>query len=255
MKYEEILKNTVKVKKVEKNKKGRDYIVGDIHGMYSNLEKKLKEIGFNKEKDRLFSVGDLVDRGEESFMVKKYLKEKWFFPVRGNHDEFVLRSFFKEDGFSNDRWKGDINGGSWFFKQKESDKSEIANLIKNLPISIELETDKGVVVIIHACIPLGHTWEDTKFELEGNNKEVISHVQWNRDRVSDAVEQNIPDIYKCYVGHTVVPEITELSNTIAVDTGSGYENIYSDLIREMKTNYKENKKSDFKIFLSIKEIK
>lgn len=242
MKYEEVLKKTKKVKRVEKNLLGKDYVVGDIHGMYSNLEKKLKEIGFDKEKDRLFSVGDLVDRGEESFMVKDYLKEKWFFAVRGNHDEFVLRSFFKENGFSNERWSGEINGGSWFFKQNESVKSEIANLIKDLPISIELETDKGIVVIIHACIPLGHTWKDTKFELEGNNKEVISHVQWNRDRVKDKIEQNIPDIYKCYVGHTVVLSVSEFSNTIAVDTGSGYEDLYKKMsIRNSP-------------FLSIKEI-
>ena len=36
------------------------YVVGDIHGAYSLLRDKLKEIKFDYNKDLLIAVGDLV---------------------------------------------------------------------------------------------------------------------------------------------------------------------------------------------------
>ena len=36
------------------------YVVGDIHGAYHLLKEKLKEVGFNYNKDLLIAVGDLL---------------------------------------------------------------------------------------------------------------------------------------------------------------------------------------------------
>jgi len=41
----------------------RDFAVGDIHGAFDALQRAMEAIGFDARKDRLFSVGDLVDRG------------------------------------------------------------------------------------------------------------------------------------------------------------------------------------------------
>ena len=48
------------------NTVGRDFAVGDIHGCFTELQRGLEAIGFDPSTDRLFSVGDLVDRGPES---------------------------------------------------------------------------------------------------------------------------------------------------------------------------------------------
>lgn len=53
---------------------GRDFVVGDIHGEFSKLSKLLSLVGFDEHSDRLFSVGDLVDRGPESRQVEHWLK-------------------------------------------------------------------------------------------------------------------------------------------------------------------------------------
>ena len=52
------------VKHFPLNDLGRDFIIGDLHGHWSVLERLLEEVSFDKAKDRLFSVGDLVDRGQ-----------------------------------------------------------------------------------------------------------------------------------------------------------------------------------------------
>lgn len=45
------------------NHAGRDFVVVDLHGCLDQLEALLKAIGFDPARDRLFSVGNLVDRG------------------------------------------------------------------------------------------------------------------------------------------------------------------------------------------------
>lgn len=54
------------IKHFEKNTKGKDYVVGDIHGCFSLLESRLKEINFDEKVDRLFSVGESGTRKRDS---------------------------------------------------------------------------------------------------------------------------------------------------------------------------------------------
>lgn len=48
------------------NTQGRDFIVGDMHGCRAMIDTLLAHVGFDGSRDRLFSVGDLVDRGPDS---------------------------------------------------------------------------------------------------------------------------------------------------------------------------------------------
>src|ERR1700694_5103865 len=100
----------MKIQHFTENKAGKDYCVGDIHGCFTLLQKKLDEIGFNETKDRLFSVGDLVDRGPESKECLDWLSKPWFHAVRGNHEQMAI-DYFNRCG---DRYMYEYNGGSWF---------------------------------------------------------------------------------------------------------------------------------------------
>lgn len=79
--------------KLPANTQGKDYIVGDLHGCYALLEKLLEEVRFDPAQDRLFSVGDLVDRGPDSLRCLQLLDEPWFYAVMGNHEEMLLECF------------------------------------------------------------------------------------------------------------------------------------------------------------------
>ena len=56
----------------DKNTHGTDYIVGDIHGHYERLMSQLGELNFDFACDRLFCVGDLIDRGPDSSKAVSY---------------------------------------------------------------------------------------------------------------------------------------------------------------------------------------
>jgi bis(5'-nucleosyl)-tetraphosphatase (symmetrical) len=68
------------------------YAVGDIQGCYKPLKQLLKKVKFNPEKDQLWCVGDLVNRGPDSLKTLRFLKSlgESCICVLGNHDLHLL---------------------------------------------------------------------------------------------------------------------------------------------------------------------
>ncbi|HKY73364.1 MAG TPA: symmetrical bis(5'-nucleosyl)-tetraphosphatase [Nitrospira sp.] len=68
------------------------YAIGDIQGCFKSFRRLLDHIAFDPQADRLWLVGDLVNRGPDSLATLRYIKSlaACTFPVLGNHDLFLL---------------------------------------------------------------------------------------------------------------------------------------------------------------------
>ncbi|EAZ97248.1 putative serine/threonine protein phosphatase [Marinobacter sp. ELB17] len=168
----------------------------------------LKAMAFDKKIDRLFSVGDLIDRGLESFECLSLPYEPWFFAVRGNHEVLMHEAM---NGGDEVNWL--MNGGTWSLAHDRNDLRVLINdVMDRMPLALEVGTASGRVGIIHADVTSGQ-WGEF---------DALRDV-WSRERVERSTGKTlgpVKGIDTVYVGHSILKEVTRIDNVVYLDTGA-----------------------------------
>lgn len=214
-------------KSFELNKIGNDYVVGDIHGCFTLLEKKLKEIRFDTSIDRLFCVGDLIDRGEENNRALEFLNYPWFHSVSGNHEDMIIQYFYlpkKDKKYSMHTMIQ--NGAEWFVNLTIEEQKPFAEAFEKLNIMFDIKIkDNKKVGIVHAdCYH--NDWNlNIKELLEPVTfNKIYDNSIWNRKRLAFKDTSYIKNIDYVIHGHTPLLEPVILGNRFYIDTGAVFNN-------------------------------
>lgn len=209
---------------LDTNLRGRDFVVGDIHGMFNALDKLLDDANFNRSCDRLVCVGDLIDRGMDSGRVLDYLEQTWFYSILGNHEMMCIQS--EDDAAIHDNWVN-RNGGKWWLEVSPAKQKAIRNAFRKLPTVAEVNTNLGMVGVVHADVSARTSWNRFTSEIE-KDSHLREFAVWSRGHFEryQAIgdEEHIAGVEFIVVGHTPVEQPLNVGNIRYIDTGATYIN-------------------------------
>ena len=140
-----------------------DYAIGDVQGCFDTLQQLLKEINFNVDSDRLFFLGDVVNRGNKSLETLRFIKslKDNAQMVLGNHDfHLLVCALTPHHPNRKDTFHDILNA---------PDKNTLLDYLLTRPLLIE----QSNALLVHAGIP--PQWSKTKALKQ--NKLVESRLQ------------------------------------------------------------------------------
>ena len=214
------------LKRIDLSGARRVFVVGDIHGSFSKLEKELAKLGFDPDEgDHLLSVGDLVDRGPENLRALEFLDYDWFHAIQGNHEEMHY----------NPRYASSLaipqNGGRWAWDVDEDQYEYLQKRFKELPVLMEVLTPSGKKIgLAHACYP-AERWDDAE-DMARYNK---AHIVWDRQYLYGLLgdktrQESVEGVDAIYYGHTPMKQPFSSGNQHWIDTGGTFEDGYFTII-------------------------
>ncbi len=143
-----------------------DYLIGDIQGCFDALQLLLKKAKFSTDKDRLFFLGDVVNRGAQSLATLRFIKDLGDNAkmLLGNHDFHLLACAFGSRTPSNKDTFNDILNAK--------DSVKLVDFLRQQPLVIEHQN----TLLVHAGIP--PIWD--KSTLLTQTATVEKHLQGNQ---------------------------------------------------------------------------
>lgn len=195
--------------RIEGKNRRHVWVVGDIHGCFSILMKKLRECRFDPRHDLLVSVGDIIDRGPDSLGCLALLRESWMTAVRGNHEQMALDARASSQSAL---WL--MNGGDWFTRltaEHAAQAEALFILCQRLPWILEVHCRHSTHVIAHADYPAStYQWQ---------KKVDLHQVLWSRERLMNK-RGGISGADHFWFGHTPLRRRMDFANVHYIDTGA-----------------------------------
>ena len=196
------------------NRSGRDFVIGDLHGCMDALRYLLCEVRFDTTRDRLFSVGDLIDRGDQSEAALGLLDRPWFFSVTGNHEDMLCA--VAEGRQPRSSWNA--IGGSWAETLPEAALLHYAQRLRELPLVRVVGVGAARFNVLHAEF----FGADDDLDAGRFDDVVRERLLWGRELALGAVDPSFftRALSLTYCGHTPVHEVTRIGSQMFIDTGA-----------------------------------
>lgn len=220
------------------NARGRDFVVGDLHGHRSLFEQELERLGFDPSRDRVLSVGDLIDRGPNSVATLSLIEEPWFFAALGNHELMLLNFLGYYGSRLHSRKSFSTGGGEWVNDAISRDRKAVLRLadrVASLPLVIHVEGESPFNVLHGDLAPIGAR-QASLFADETICVHKADTVTSSRDNLTAALKSDLfglrfaqrsvqisptplGELPITYVGHSPTRHVTVHNSYVHIDQG------------------------------------
>lgn len=189
------------------------YVMSDIHGCYEDFLLMIEKINFN-EKDTLYILGDIFDRGPEPLKILDYIVgNKNIHLLKGNHEK-MYEEALETNNYELWYYNGGMVTHEKLLELGREKEIQIYNYIKKLPI-ISI-VDK--FILVHAGLFFTDNYENMDIDDFLTNQDV-NYCLWTRENIG--YELKYKD-YNIICGHTPVQTIEKNYNRILHRNGTYY---------------------------------
>ena len=200
------------------NADGRDFVVGDVHGCFRTLEHALDTLDFDPGCDRLFGVGDLVNRGPHSGDTLEWLENRFAAVALGNHDRGVLRWFEARRGTAAP------TDSQWLEDLPAVDHRRWRDALAAMPVAMTIATAYGTVGVVHADVP-HRNWSQATSLFESGDVSALDVALLGLDAAPEAVRRHqaksVEGLTALVHGHDARKTVHRSANRWNIDTGAG----------------------------------
>lgn len=198
------------------------FIVGDLHGNADLYERSLKEFGIT-DKDYVFSVGDIIDRGPQSTkLLFEFLFKENRYMIMGNHEHMYIMGEHRRDFYHCHMQ----NGGDVFLNEVgETGFQYFRPFVDQLPLIIEIHHRGLKIGLVHGGVPLRYTdWDTFVNDVKPMKWDLVEEIIWDRKVFDDCKYNQTPNAPKIagidYVlsGHTGVVDPLVYGNRMWIDS-------------------------------------
>ncbi|TMO54627.1 metallophosphoesterase [Pseudoalteromonas phenolica] len=187
------------------------FVVGDLDGSLSGLQKALNRQGFVEHVDHLICLGDMIDRGSESILLIQYLLDINADFVLGNHEHLMLESIFSQDETTKRLWTS--NGGAWHHDVDKAKLDSVCNLFLKSALSILLEYG-GVKIGLSHTLPTSWNWSSES----ANTGDAVESLLWSRELFKSKKQASNKGVSFSIHGHNSTQVPIWIGNTYHIDT-------------------------------------
>jgi len=216
----------------------RRIIIGDVHGQYDPLLQLIEAIA-PQEKEPVYFLGDLIDRGPNSAQVVEFVRQHRYRCLLGNHEQMLL------EVLGSQRMIGEMlagwlyNGGNnTLFSYNHKIPQDHIDWLKTLPLYLDLGDIWLVHAGVHPHLPL--------------EEQDAAHFCWIRDEFHSMPEPFFSDKL-IITGHTITftfpgvnpGQLVAGAGWLDIDTGAYHSHsnwltgldITNRLVYQVNTNF------------------
>lgn len=221
---------------INDEQRGEEYVCSDLHGQYEVYKSMIDSI---KENDKLYILGDVIDRGPDGIKILQDIADRQESGqvelFLGNHEYMMLQSLFLEDESVKKIWTSENNGGNKtkqdFDQLSIEDKNRIIELLLNSLVYKEIECNNERIHLVHAKAiqDSDKTKATVRDFLKSGRQKDIEMAVWTRkgDVKTDGEVWKEEEIGKnnmfTIIGHTPTNGTIDISNGyVNIDCGASY---------------------------------
>lgn len=217
------------------------YVMSDIHGNKNAFNSIMSQINL-KENDRLYILGDIIDRGCDGIkLLQEIMDMHNVYMLLGNHEYMMMDALnfpYEPNGCTSDipidgkkiLWfenGGNTTYNAWLNLSLE-EKDKIKNYLLNLPLIYDINVNGKMFKLVHA-VPCD-IYDNIGDQFPDESRAFFS--VWNRELIFDMAHC---DDFITVFGHTPTYNLTKSmpmkiyynKNIIGIDCGAAYQKDFS----------------------------